>query len=179
MLPGTCAYLTELHGLRVVHNPEFLTAARPLEDFKQEKVRLLGGDYEDCARVWRVLAQLNSASCFEWYEDTTVTELAKYMHNTFLAVKVGFCNEIYGLCEQLGIEYDQVRAGAIAAGGIGPGHTAVPGPDGSRGFGGACFPKDTAALVLFANNRGVPTPVLFGAILGNCWKERAGPSLAP
>jgi UDP-glucose 6-dehydrogenase len=27
----------------------------------------------------------------------------------------------------------------------------VPGPDNKRGFGGACFPKDTAALIRYAN----------------------------
>ena len=30
---------------------------------------------------------------------------------------------------------------------IGRSHTTVPGYDGKRGFGGACFPKDTTALL--------------------------------
>jgi len=34
---------------------------------------------------------------------------------------------------------------------IGPGHTLVPGPDGQRGFGGHCFPKDTSAIVKTAD----------------------------
>jgi UDP-glucose 6-dehydrogenase len=32
---------------------------------------------------------------------------------------------------------------------IGVGHTRVPGYDSKRGFGGACFPKDTKAFTLF------------------------------
>ena len=31
----------------------------------------------------------------------------------------------------------------------------VPGHDGRKGFGGACFPKDSLALIKFAKNLGV------------------------
>ncbi len=34
---------------------------------------------------------------------------------------------------------------------IGGSHLAVPGPDGDRGFGGHCFPKDLAAMIKFGS----------------------------
>ena len=46
-------------------------------------------------------------------------------------------------------------------------HTEVPGPDGSLSYGGACFPKDTSALVYFMNKVGTPHEVLEA-----CVKER-------
>ena len=36
----------------------------------------------------------------------------------------------------------------------------VPGPDGKKGFGGACFPKDTNALLNFAKLKNVKLEVL-------------------
>ena len=35
---------------------------------------------------------------------------------------------------------------------IGKSHMQVPGPDGKKGFGGHCFPKDTNALIYYAKN---------------------------
>jgi UDP-glucose 6-dehydrogenase len=43
---------------------------------------------------------------------------------------------------------------------IGSGHTLVPGPDGERGWGGACFPKDTAAFVQWSNTIGSPASLV-------------------
>jgi len=37
---------------------------------------------------------------------------------------------------------------------IGIKHTRVPGPDKKKGFGGACLPKDTMALLKFSETRG-------------------------
>ena len=36
---------------------------------------------------------------------------------------------------------------------IGKTHMQVPGPDGEKGFGGHCFPKDTEALLNYANKK--------------------------
>jgi UDP-glucose 6-dehydrogenase len=44
---------------------------------------------------------------------------------------------------------------------------AVPGPDGQFGFGGACFPKDTDALIKFASKRGVNLNTLKTAVKKN------------
>ena len=50
---------------------------------------------------------------------------------------------------------------------IGSSHMAVPGPDGVFGFGGMCFPKDTAALLKFAETWGIKLNVLEGAVRTN------------
>ena len=65
----------------------------------------------------------------------------------FLGTKVSFANEMYSVCEQIGIDYDKVVEYAIYDERLGKSHWAVPGPDGDFGFGGHCFPKDLSAIV--------------------------------
>ena len=43
---------------------------------------------------------------------------------------------------------------------IGKTHLSVPGPDGSLGFGGSCFPKDINAMIYFCNSIGIEPLVL-------------------
>lgn len=66
--------------------------------------------------------------------------------NCFLSTKVSFCNEIYQFCQTKGINYENVRKIAANDDRILHSHTYVPGPDGKKGFGGTCFPKDTNSL---------------------------------
>ena len=42
-------------------------------------------------------------------------------------------------------------------------HLNVPGPDGRRGFGGTCFPKDMCAFMNFAKELNLNTNVIDGA----------------
>ena len=72
--------------------------------------------------------------------------IVKYTINTFLATKVTFFNQIYDLCQQYGANFNHVANAAGADSRIGLSHTKVPGFDGKRGFGGACFPKDCKAI---------------------------------
>jgi UDP-glucose 6-dehydrogenase len=50
---------------------------------------------------------------------------------------------------------------------IGDSHMSVPGHDGKRGFGGACFPKDSSALAKYAETLEVELTVLKAAINTN------------
>ena len=50
---------------------------------------------------------------------------------------------------------------------IGDSHMSVPGPDGKFGYGGHCFPKDTEALLYYANQQGVDMSQLKHAVKRN------------
>ena len=66
--------------------------------------------------------------------------------NSFYAVKIQYFNEIYNLCNKIGISYDNVKNTMLKNNWINPMHTQVPGTDGKLSYGGMCFPKDTNAL---------------------------------
>ena len=65
-------------------------------------------------------------------------------------MKVSFANEMYQICEGLGVDYDKVIEYACYDDRLGKSHWAVPGPDGDFGYGGHCFPKDVKALIKVA-----------------------------
>jgi UDPglucose 6-dehydrogenase len=94
--------------------------------------------------------------------DLVAASIIKYTINSFLAAKVLFFNQINDVLSASGSTVDwNSFIGAIQADSrIGASHMSVPGPDGRRGFGGACFPKDTVALVHYAEQLGVPFTVL-------------------
>ena len=50
---------------------------------------------------------------------------------------------------------------------IGNTHMQVPGPDGQKGFGGHCFPKDTEAFLHYANKKNTELSVLKKAVSKN------------
>jgi UDPglucose 6-dehydrogenase len=68
--------------------------------------------------------------------------MVKLYTNGILATKVLFSNEMYLICQQLGVNYEEVRVLSVLDPRVGASHTVVPGPDGQLGFGGHCFPKD-------------------------------------
>jgi UDPglucose 6-dehydrogenase len=166
VLPGKCSEWQSQVKFSIVHNPEFLTERNAQIDFDNQECVLLSGNAEAVNKVseaYLVILPNTPVKCYEKFE---VTELAKYTHNCFLAIKVAFMNEMYDMCEIMGCSYDQVIDGALSQKKILPNHTKVPGPDGQRGFGGTCFPKDSKALrTAFKDKINVGT--LSGAIESN------------
>jgi len=50
---------------------------------------------------------------------------------------------------------------------IGESHTKVPGPDGEKGYGGTCFPKDLNSLLSQFCSIGLDAPILRAAKFRN------------
>jgi UDPglucose 6-dehydrogenase len=55
---------------------------------------------------------------------------------------------------------------------IGHSHSKVPGHDGSRGFGGTCFPKDIANLLNLIEKQGLKSYVLKSVVNRNREQDR-------
>jgi UDPglucose 6-dehydrogenase len=106
------------------------------------------------------------------FVENSEAEMIKYFRNTFLAVKVSFCNEIYDFCQNKNINYENVRKLAVLDKRISDSHSLVPGNDGHRGFGGTCFPKDMSALLLDFEDNNIPSYVLKAAIDRNLILDR-------
>ncbi len=146
---GTCRELSTMFM------PEFLTEQNWQHDFLSQKNWILGTN----SRNDKIRDELYSIFDSAWHDGVLVhrphmtfatseeAELTKYVRNTFLATKVSFFNEIEEFCRINNISYRKVRELTLYDDRIGDSHTSVPGPDGKRGFGGTCFPKDISALL--------------------------------
>ncbi len=71
----------------------------------------------------------------------------KIFCNSFYAVKIQFFNELYLLCQKNNSNFNENVNLMLKNGWINKMHTQVPGPDNKLSYGGACFPKDTNALL--------------------------------
>lgn len=158
--------------LGVSFMPEFLTEVNWRVDFRTCNTWIFGAATEAVQEKFREMINLaHNAGVIE--SNTTMfvaqktAELIKYVRNNFLAVKISFFNEIYGIAKAIGVDYEELRAGVTADGRIGKSHTAVPGYDGHFGFGGTCLPKDTSALVAFMDANDVPNTIVRAAVTRN------------
>ena len=86
--------------------------------------------------------------------DPNSAEMIKYAANTFLALKISFINEIAGLCEDVGADVTEVARGIGLDSRIG--HRFLRA---GLGWGGSCYPKDTAALLNVAAQAGYEMPI--------------------
>lgn len=152
----------------LVHSPEFLTAANANHDYVNGKFAIVGGDVSAYVReAERIIEQ--SQPNLEKIQRCSIGEaaLAKYAINSFLATKVIFMNELHSLATQAGLDYYSVAELMALDKRIGNSHMQVPGPDGSLGFGGMCFPKDTSALLSYAESVNCQMNVLDSAVKKN------------
>ena len=160
---------TKLTPLRLVFSPEFLTEANSVEDFKNSNRIIIGGSVDDARVVYRFFEEV----CEEKIEqnllhilacDPTVAEMVKLFTNAFLMTKVLFSNEMYQVCQKMGVGYSEVAALSSLDERVGVSHISVPGPDGQFGAGGHCFPKDINNLRSACRELGVKER-LFTAVI--------------
>jgi len=147
----------------VVFNPEFLTEANYIDDFKNQNRIIIGCDDDAPKTIVKQVYQRAYPKVPTIKTHPTIAEMVKYTTNTFLSTKVAFANELFQACEALGIDYDKVIEYARYDDRLGTSHWGVPGPDGRFGFGGSCFPKDTNALIARMKELGVKPTVLSAA----------------
>lgn len=160
--PGTTNRLNKKNkNITVIFNPEFLTEANFVDDFKNQDRIIIGGS-RPATTILRQVYSLVFPNIPIVKTGAKTAEMVKYLINTFLATKVSFANEIKQICDKLDIDYDKVVEYAQYDERLGNSHWAVPGPDGKFGFGGSCFPKDVNALIDVAKQLSVETAVLHG-----------------
>ena len=140
---------------KLIYNPEFLREKHANLDFVNSDMIIFGGDRNISEQVSN--AYLHHSRCKtkeHIFTDLETASLIKYSINTFLASKVIFFNELYSIYERLEVKdtWQSITNIISKDKRIGDSHMSVPGHDGRKGFGGACFPKDSLALIKFANS---------------------------
>jgi UDPglucose 6-dehydrogenase len=140
----------------VVSNPEFLREGAAIEDFKRPDRVVVGTDDTRARKVMSEIYRplfINETPVM--FTGTRTAELIKYASNAFLATKITFINEMADLCEHVGANVQEVARGMGLDRRIGSKFLHA-GP----GFGGSCFPKDTAALVAIGQRYNSPVRIV-------------------
>jgi len=153
----------------VVSNPEFLREGSALGDFMRPDRVVVGVESEQAQAVmqalYRPLFLIETPVLFTTLE---TAELTKYAANCFLATKITFINEIADLCERLDADVQDVAKGIGLDGRIGR-YFLHAGP----GFGGSCFPKDTAAFARIAEEADAPSAIVEAVLRKNTARKAA------
>jgi UDPglucose 6-dehydrogenase len=172
---------TERRHIRfgVASNPEFLREGTAVTDSLYPDRIVVGASDDETLKIMRELYRPLEAQTFEpppgvprppaftstTLFSTTLTsaEMIKYAANAFLAMKIGFANEIANICEKVGAEATEVMRGIgldtrIGAKFLNPG----------VGWGGSCFGKDIQALLHTAREYGYTGKLLQASYDVNC-----------
>jgi UDPglucose 6-dehydrogenase len=155
---------------QIVYNPEFLREKHAYEDFINSKIIIFGGSKKNSKIVAEIYKSHSDCKTKDYiFTDLLSASLMKYTINTFLASKVIFFNELKNLFDQMNVaeEWENFISVIAKDARIGDSHMNVPGHDGKLGFGGACFPKDSLALIKLADELNIELSVLKTVIKSN------------
>jgi len=143
----------------VISNPEFLREGSAVKDFMYPDRIVVGTNN---AKSERVMEELYGA--FSKKQDRIQfvgirdAEMIKYAANAMLATKISFMNEVALMCDDFGVDVENVRRGIGSDPRIGPSFI-YPG----CGYGGSCFPKDVRAMINMAQHAGL-NDTIFDAV---------------
>ena len=167
---GTCRRVGRIlgkhgedHEFEVASNPEFLREGAAIDDFMEPDRIVIGTQTDKGAATMRAIYSHFDDGEMEFVMASLETsELTKYAANAFLARKVAFINEMANLCEATGADVAELARGIGLDKRSGK-HFLKPGP----GYGGSCFPKDTLALTIQAQEADTPTRIVESVVLSN------------
>lgn len=154
--PGT----TESLGERACFSPEYYgeTLGHPLTGVQRDPFIILGGPPEVTEAFATAWTLVTNSYARIYQTDSRTAELCKLMENAWIATKVSFCNEFYGLARVAGVDWHTLRELWLADPRVSRSHTYVY-PN-NRGWGGKCIPKDTANLCAWARQIGSPAQLI-------------------
>lgn len=146
--------------VHLVSNPEFLREGTSVSDFLNPDRIVVGADSAEVAQRFLRLYETIDAPVV--ITDPVSAETIKYGANAMLAARLSFINSLAHLCEVVDADIDDVLRGIGFDHRIGS-ELMSPGP----GWGGSCFPKDTAALLQTSRQAGFDFPLLAQVIDSN------------
>lgn len=148
--PDTMFNLSQMSA-RLVYNPEFLTEKNANEEFVNPRIHVFGGHTSVCKQLELLYQDASQCKpCPVQIMSAMEASFVKYGINCFLATKVLWFNQFKDVVDSWGSNYHKIINAIGTDPRVGFSHTRVPGFDGRKGFGGACFPKDTAAFASFS-----------------------------
>lgn len=162
ILPGTTDVLQEAYPQhRILFNPEFLTESRADQDMQFPNRQIVGYtklSRQDAETVMDILPD----APYKKIIPAKAAETVKYFGNAFYALKVAYANQMFDLCNTIGVDYELIKECAKAEPWMGEMHWEIY-HRGYRGYGGKCLPKDTRSILQLAKQNGVDLTLLNSA----------------
>ena len=152
----------------IVSNPEFLREGEAIRDFIYPDRIVVGSNDKKSKNILRNLySPLISKGAKFISTNRRAAELIKYASNAFLATKITFINEIANLCENVGVDVEDISIGIGLDKRIGSRFLRA-GP----AYGGSCFPKDTKAIINTADKFKTDLSVIKSVIKSNSLRSK-------
>ncbi len=143
------------------YNPEFICQGNIIKDFENPDMILIGQETEQSgAKIQSLYEKLfinNQRKPRYCRLSNTEAELVKISINGFITTKLSYANMISDLCDELNGDKKKVLRAIGSDSRIGnkyfnPGYS----------FGGPCFPRDTSALQIVLEKRGISSVLIKG-----------------
>jgi UDPglucose 6-dehydrogenase len=162
VIPGTTDQLQQQYpNLKLCFVPEFLRAKSALSDFIDHHDVLIVGTLD--SQIFDTMVKIHGSLPEHVKMVSPVeAELAKYFSNVYNALRVVFANAMLEVCDHLQADYQQVFDAVTLRKTITKYYLRASKT--TRGFGGHCLPKDTAAWAKFVKDLGVDVE-LFDSIV--------------
>jgi UDPglucose 6-dehydrogenase len=169
--PGTMTRLQSMHpDITFAFVPEFLVESDPYGSSRHADRIVIGCDSSDLIGWLDGLMRSVSPGAPVVVTDPEEAVMIKLASNVMLAVKVSVANELKEICDQYGVEWDNIRGVVGMDRRIGPEHLRVTE---ERGYGGSCFPKDMRGMVTAAHDVEI-SPTILEEIERSNERRRAG-----
>ena len=140
---GTCERLKSKYSKNIVFSPEYYGTTRHAPSSPDFVV--LAGSRKDCDKVAQLYYKVKTKNFRIHFTDYKTAELAKYMENCFLALKVTFCSEFATIAKDFDISYPQLREIFVLDERMGDSHTFVN-PE-QPYYDSHCLNKDIPGLI--------------------------------
>lgn len=151
-----------------VYNPEFLTEANAERDFEFPFMQVFGGTRENTDKLEEIYKYSICKPSPIYHMSAVEASFVKYGLNSFLTTKVVFWNQFYDICATENVDYNTIKTAIGTDVRIGASHMNVPGHDGRRGAGSACFSKDIPAFINFSKGKKLDFSILNEVWNTNC-----------
>ena len=165
---GSTEIYASYYHKNIVFSPEYYGTT--LHSYSECNFLILGGDIKNCSKVAQLYYKVKPSNFRIVFTNASAAELAKYMENCFLGLKVTFCNEFADVAQAYGVEYEELRELFVLDERVGQSHTYIY--KDQPYYDSHCLNKDIPAFIYAAKDEGVEPELMEKVMEINQKKKR-------